>query len=89
VSTQLQSLQGLANWGSSCFVHLYLCDMAHFAAANAAYCRHMPQVNPPSRACVQVTGPGGGPALCVDTGVGAFGVLGYGDGVVWLLCSPS
>jgi hypothetical protein len=40
------------------FVHLYLGNMGHFAAANNVYCRHMPQHNPPSRACVQV-GTGG------------------------------
>jgi diphthine-ammonia ligase len=41
-------------WLHSCFVHLYLADMAHFGTANAVYCRHLPQVDPPSRACVQV-----------------------------------
>ena len=35
------------------FVHLYLADMAHFAAANAAYCRHLPAVSPSAGACVQ------------------------------------
>lgn len=35
------------------FVHLYLADMAHFAAANTAYCRHLPAVSPSARACVQ------------------------------------
>lgn len=56
VSSQLEALQGITSWQSSCFVHLYLADMAHFGVANAAYCRHLPQVNPPSRACVQVSG---------------------------------
>jgi diphthine-ammonia ligase len=42
------------SWLHSCFVHLYLADMAHFGAANEVYCRHLPQVDPPSRACVQV-----------------------------------
>jgi hypothetical protein len=41
-------------WLHSCFVHLYLANMSHFGAANEAYCRHLPQVDPPSRACVQV-----------------------------------
>lgn len=36
------------------FVKLYLSDMSHFAAANAAYCRHFPAVSPAARACVQV-----------------------------------
>ena len=35
------------------FVHLYLADMTHFVAANAAYCRHLPAVSPSARACVQ------------------------------------
>lgn len=52
VAAQLQQ-RGLS-WLRSCFVHLYLADMAHFGAANEAYCRHLPQVDPPSRACVQV-----------------------------------
>jgi len=54
VTQQLHQLQGRTSWQLSCFVHLYLSHMSHFAAANAAYCRHLPQVNPPSRACVQV-----------------------------------
>lgn len=58
VTAHLQDQQwqqgGSTSWQCSCFVHLYLADMSHFAAANAAYCRHLPQVNPPSRACVQV-----------------------------------
>ncbi|WIA29375.1 hypothetical protein OEZ86_011879 [Tetradesmus obliquus] len=51
------------SWLRSCFVHLYLADMAHFGAANEAYCRHLPQVDPPSRACVQVPLPAGCPVL--------------------------
>ena len=39
--------------GDALFVHLYLADMACFSAANAAYARHFPAVNPPARACVQ------------------------------------
>lgn len=54
VSAQLDALQGITSWQHSCFVHLYLADMSHFGVANAAYCKHLPQVNPPSRACVQV-----------------------------------
>jgi diphthine-ammonia ligase len=61
VQRQLQPL-GLG-WGCSIFVHLYLRDMAHFAAANAAYCSVMPQHSPPSRACVQLPLPGGCPVL--------------------------
>jgi enamine deaminase RidA (YjgF/YER057c/UK114 family) len=41
-------------WLHSCFVHLYLANMAHFGTANEVYCKHLPQVDPPSRACVQV-----------------------------------
>lgn len=47
------------SWSHSLFVHMYLADMAHFGAANAEYCKHLPQVNPPSRACVQVSEAGG------------------------------
>ena len=54
VSGQIEALQGITSWQHSCFVHLYLADMLHFGVANAAYCKHLPQVNPPSRACVQV-----------------------------------
>jgi len=36
------------------FVHLYLSDMSHFAAANAAYCCHFPAVSPSARACVEM-----------------------------------
>lgn len=45
------------------FVHLYLGNMAHFAAANAAYCAHLPASRPPSRACVQAPLPAGRPVL--------------------------
>lgn len=54
VTSQLAALAGATSWQLSCFVHLYLADMSHFGAANSAYCRHLPQTNPPSRACVQV-----------------------------------
>ena len=43
------------------FVHLYLADMAHFGAANTAYCRHFPAVSPSARACVQAQLPSGCP----------------------------
>lgn len=55
ITAQLARSCGATCWECSCFVHLYLADMSHFAAANAAYCRHLPQINPPSRACVQVS----------------------------------
>ena len=41
------------------FVHLYLADMSHFAAANGAYRRHFPAVSPAARACVEVHLPPG------------------------------
>ncbi|KAG1662759.1 hypothetical protein FOA52_006784 [Chlamydomonas sp. UWO 241] len=37
------------------FVHLYLGNMGHFAAANKAYSHAFPLSNPPSRSCVQAT----------------------------------
>jgi hypothetical protein len=61
-------------------VHLYLADMAHFGAANAAYCRHLPQLNPPSRACVQVTGVWGLGSVCMCVYfVGVVGGVGGGE----------
>lgn len=45
------------------FVKLYLADMSHFAAANAAYCRHFPTVSPSARACVQVSLPSDTPIM--------------------------
>jgi len=47
------------SWRSALFVHLYLADMAHFAAANAGYAMALPPVNPPARACVQLPLPEG------------------------------
>ncbi|KAK9813243.1 hypothetical protein WJX72_011346 [[Myrmecia] bisecta] len=48
-------LAGLQLWlADALFVHLYLADMEHFAAANAAYCCHFPGVSPAARACVQL-----------------------------------
>ena len=45
------------------FVHLYLADMSHFAAANGAYRRHLPAVSPAARACVEVPLPPGCPVM--------------------------
>jgi len=45
------------------FVHLYLADMGSFAAANRAYSRHFPAVNPAARACIQTPLPEGVPLL--------------------------
>jgi diphthine-ammonia ligase len=60
------ALPGLGlTWDDSLFVHLYLSDMAQFAAANAAYCKHLPRLSPPSRACVQLPLLGDAP-LAVD-----------------------
>lgn len=42
------------SWGNAFFVHLYVPSMAHFAAANSAYARFLPAVNPPARATVQL-----------------------------------
>lgn len=49
------ALPGLGlGWGSSLFVHLYVPSMAQFGAANAAYSRFLPEINPPSRATVEL-----------------------------------
>ena len=40
--------------GHALFVHLYLANMGHFAAANSVYIQTFPAIDPPSRACVQV-----------------------------------
>ncbi len=40
-------------------VQLYLADMGHFVAANAAYARHFGGTSPPARACVQAALPAG------------------------------
>ena len=45
------------------FVHLYLSNMSHFAAANSAYSCHFPSLNPPSRACLQTPLPSGCPII--------------------------
>jgi diphthine-ammonia ligase len=63
VEAQLQARR--LGWGCSLFVHLYLRDMGHFGAANAAYCSVLPQHNPPSRACVQLP-LGSGCAVLLD-----------------------
>ena len=44
-------------------MHLYLADMADFAAANAGYAAVLPPVNPPARACIQLPLPDGVPAM--------------------------
>lgn len=41
-------------WSDAIFVQMYLADMAHFGAANEAYSQHLPSVDPPARACVQL-----------------------------------
>lgn len=41
-------------WSDALLVQLYLPDMAHFGAANNAYCQHLPAREPPGRACVQL-----------------------------------
>jgi diphthine-ammonia ligase len=64
------ALPGLGvGWGDSLFVHLYVPSMAQFAAANAAYARFLPAVNPPARATVQLAG-GGGAAMVVEVLLG-------------------
>lgn len=45
--------RGLA-WRNVLYVHLGIADMAHFAAANTAYCAAVPQQSAPARACVQL-----------------------------------
>mmetsp|Transcript_8200 Transcript_8200/g.24440 ORF Transcript_8200/g.24440 Transcript_8200/m.24440 type:complete len:850 (-) Transcript_8200:2291-4840(-) len=61
--TTLQS--GLAarglDWHDVVFVHLHLADLSHFAAANDVYGRVLPRVDPPARACLQLTLPPGHP----------------------------
>ena len=60
-------LAGLASsgldLGQALFIRLYLSHMTHFAAANAAYCRHLPAVSPSARACVQLALPDDTPVL--------------------------
>ena len=45
--------------GDALLVQLYLVDMIHFVAANAAYTRHFGGTSPPARACVQAALPAG------------------------------
>ncbi|KAF5836978.1 hypothetical protein DUNSADRAFT_5000 [Dunaliella salina] len=47
------------------FVHLHVCNMAHFGDVNAEYSQFFPAENPPSRACVQLPLPDGVP-VCVS-----------------------
>ena len=49
---------GSAGLRDALYVHLYLADMALFAAANEEYCRHFSR-DPPSRSCVQIPLPFG------------------------------
>ncbi|KAK9827348.1 hypothetical protein WJX81_008556 [Elliptochloris bilobata] len=51
--------------GNGLLVQLYLADLSHFAAANAAYACHFGSGSPPARACVQVPLPAG-TAVAVD-----------------------
>jgi diphthine-ammonia ligase len=69
-------------WPRALFVHLLLRDMAHFAAANAAYCSVVPLLRPPARACVEAALPDGC-LLHVDVLMlrGAVGASGEGGGV--------
>ncbi len=62
-------------------MHLYIADMAYFGAANAAYARHFPAVDPPARACVQAQLPRGCP-VAVDV------LLGHGAGVRCMQLAP-
>ena len=52
IATELSNLN--LTWHDALFVHLYVPEMAHFAAANAAYSKFFPSINPPSRATVQL-----------------------------------
>jgi diphthine-ammonia ligase len=61
------------SWQDAVFVHLYLPSMAQFAAANAAYARFFPAVNPPARATVQLAGEGSCPAAGWEAGGGIRG----------------
>ena len=60
----VMSAAGLS-WQSTLFVHLYVPSMAHFGAANEAYSRFFPPVNPPARATVEI-GPNSQLALVVE-----------------------
>jgi diphthine-ammonia ligase len=54
------------SWAHVAFVHLYLPDMAFFAAANGAYVSLVPRTAPPARACVAHSG---GAFVAVDAAV--------------------
>ena len=45
--------------GQGLLVQLFLADMGHFSAANAAYARQFGSSSPPARACVQAPLPAG------------------------------
>ena len=63
---RLGSVHSAVTWSDVAFVHLYLPDMDHFAAANAAYVAIVPLHAPPSRACVAHAG---GSSVIVDATV--------------------
>ena len=50
------------DWSEVDAVQLYVDDMSHFAAVNAAYVRVVPTHSPPARACVELRLPAGVPA---------------------------
>ena len=50
------------DWSAVDAVQLYVEDMSHFAAVNAAYVRVVPTHSPPARACVELRLPAGAPA---------------------------
>ena len=50
------------DWSAVDAVRLYVEDMSHFAAVNAAYVRVVPTHSPPARACVELRLPAGVPA---------------------------
>lgn len=70
------------SWRSALFVHLYVPSMAHFAAANEAYARFFPPINPPSRATVEI-GPNPELALVVEVLLARWARLRCGGEGVW------
>ncbi len=42
--------------GHALYLHLFLSNLGHFAAANKVYSKYLPQEDAASRACVQVGG---------------------------------
>jgi len=49
-----ESAENSIQWQDAVFLHLYIPRMAHFTAANDAYSRFLPAINPPARATVQL-----------------------------------